>query len=105
MKLKKNYEICIFIVGCSLINYIGKVLADTLVLPVWLDSVGTVFAAYMFGPVCGAIVGATVNIILSLHSQVALFYGLTNIMVGVTVGICAKKGFFKNIFVPGSAYC
>ncbi|MDY5576040.1 MAG: two-component regulator propeller domain-containing protein [Lachnospiraceae bacterium] len=98
MKLKKNYEICIFIVGCILINYIGKVLADTLVLPVWLDSVGTVFAAYMFGPVCGAIVGATVNIILSLHSQVTLFYGLTNIMVGVTVGICAKKGFFKNIF-------
>lgn len=98
MKTRKNYEICLFTVGCILINYIGKVLADRLGLPVWLDSIGTAFTAYVFGPVCGAIVGATVNLMYGLHSQVALFYGLTNIAVGVTVGICARKGFFENIF-------
>lgn len=67
-------------------------------LPFWLDSVGTVFTAYAFGPVCGAMVGATVNILYSLHSPTSLFYGLTNIMIGITVGICAKKGFFNDIF-------
>ena len=103
MKLKKDYEIFIFIVGCILINYFGKVFTALFSLPFWLDSVGTVFAAYVLGPVCGAIVGATANIMYSIHSQTALFYGLTNIAVGVTVGICARKGFFNNIFRALSA--
>ena len=98
MKLKKNYEICLFIIGCILINYIGRVLTTFFVLPVWLDSVGTVFAAYVLGPVCGAIVGATGNILYGLHVRTVLFYGLVNIVVGVTVGICSKKGFLQNIF-------
>lgn len=98
MKLRKNYEISLFIVGCILINYMGKGLTALFVLPVWLDSVGTVFVAYVFGPVCGAIVGAAVNIIYSLHSWTELFYGLTNIMVGVAVGICSRKGYLRNIF-------
>ncbi len=98
MKLKKNYEICLFTVMCIFINYGGKVLADSLALPVWLDSVGTVLSAYVFGPVCGAITGATVNILYSLHSGASPFYGLTNIAVGIVTGICARKGFLQNIF-------
>lgn len=98
MKLKKDYQICLFIVGCILINYIGRLLADGFVLPVWLDSVGTVFAAYVFGPVCGAIVGATMNILYCLQLPTALFYGLTNAAVGVAVGICTRRGYLKNIF-------
>lgn len=98
MKLKKNYEISLFIIGCILINYIGRVLTDLLVLPFWLDSVGTVFAAYMLGPLCGAVVGATGNILYGLQVRTVLFYGLVNIMVGVTVGQCARKGFLQNTF-------
>lgn len=98
MKLKKNYEISLFVVGCILINYIGRVLTELLVLPFWLDSVGTVFTAYVLGPVCGAVVGVTGNILYGLHVRTVLFYGLVNIMVGVTVGLCAKKGFLQNTF-------
>ena len=57
MKRKKDFEISFFIVGCILMNYVGKMVAEKLALPIWLDSVGTVFTAYVFGPVCGAIVG------------------------------------------------
>lgn len=98
MRRKKSYEICFFVVGCILINYFGKALSDFLTLPLWLDAVGTVFAAYALGPVSGAIVGVTSNIMYSLHSQASLFYGLTNLVVGVTVGICAKKGVLKTMF-------
>lgn len=98
MKLKKNYEISLFIIGCILINYMGRALTDFLVLPFWLDSVGTVFAAYVLGPLCGAVVGATGNILHGLRVGNVLAYGLVNITVGVTVGRCAKKGFLKNTF-------
>lgn len=98
MKLKKDYQICLFVAGCILINYAGRVFADSLVLPVWIDSVGTVFAAYVLGPVCGAVVGATMNILYCLQLPESLFYGLTNIAVGITVGLCARKGYLKNLF-------
>lgn len=98
MKYRKNYEICLFVAGCILINYIGRIVTDAYSLPVWLDSVGTVLCAYVLGPVCGAIVGATVNIMFSLHTQIVLYYALVNIMVGIVVGICARKGFLKNLF-------
>lgn len=98
MNLRKNYQISLFVIGCIFINYFGKAVADIFELPVWLDAVGTVFAAYALGPVCGAIVGATVNIIYSFHFDASLLYGLTNIAVGITVGIFAKKGFLKSLF-------
>ena len=62
MKIKKNYEICFLTAACISLNYTGKLLADTLALPLWLDSVGTVFAAYLFGPFSGAVVGSAVNL-------------------------------------------
>lgn len=98
MKRKKSYEICLFVIGCILINYIGKSLSDFLMLPMWLDAIGTVFAAYALGPVCGGIVGVTSNIMYCLHSRVSLYYGLTSLVVGITVGICAEKGLLKNVF-------
>lgn len=98
MKLEKTYKISSFIIVCILINYAGRIISEKLVLPVWLDSVGTVLAAYVFGPVCGAVTGATANILYSMHYKTAVFYGLVNIAVGITAGICAGKGFLKSIF-------
>lgn len=98
MKDKKNYEISIFIIGCICINYIGKALAAGLGLPVWLDSLGTVVTAYTYGPFCGAVVGAAVNILYGFHDSVSYIYAVTNIAVGITVGLCAKKQWFENLF-------
>lgn len=98
MKLEKTYEISLFIITCILTSYIGRIVSGILVLPVWLDSVGTVLAAYVYGPVCGAVTGAAANILYSMHYKAALFYGLVNIAVGIATGICARKGFLKNIF-------
>ena len=35
------------------INYVGKLFAGLLKLPLWLDSIGTVLAAILAGPVAG----------------------------------------------------
>lgn len=98
MQHRKSYQIILFVLGCIVINCIGKLIAEKFELPLWLDSMGTVLMAYVFGPVCGAIVGATVNIAYGFYSSVSFIYAFTNIALGILVGICAKKGFLDNLF-------
>ena len=54
MKNNKWYVISTFVLGCIVINFAGRILSDRLQLPLWLDSFGTVTAAYVLGPFCGA---------------------------------------------------
>lgn len=80
------------------INYLGKLFAGLLKLPLWLDAIGTCLAAVMAGPVVGAIVGAANNIIYGLTMDpISTVYALTNIGIGVVVGIMAYKGFMKDL--------
>ena len=100
LEKRKNYEIALFVIGCILLNYIGKILANHFVLPLWLDSIGTVFTAYVLGPFCGAIVGVTVNVIYGiLFSYTNMVYALVSAVVAVLVGILAKKGWLENLFL------
>ena len=62
MKKWKNHQITAFIIMCIIVNFAGKFIAEKAELPLWLDSIGTVMAAYALGPVVGAITGATVNL-------------------------------------------
>lgn len=80
------------------INYIGKLFAGVLKLPLWLDSIGTVLASMLSGPIIGAICGAINNIIYGLTMDpVSFIYALTSIAIGIVVGIMAYKGWIKNI--------
>ncbi len=98
MRYNIIFRQALFVFLFIFINYFGKMLAGFLSLPIWFDVVGTVFGAYLLGPVCGAMIGATTNIMYSFYSPVALCYMLSNISVGIIVGMFAKKGFFKDIF-------
>lgn len=80
------------------INYIGKLFAGVLKLPLWLDAIGTMLASMLAGPVVGAIAGAINNIIYGLTMDpISFIYALTSIAIGITIGIMAYKGSFKNI--------
>jgi len=95
---KEKWKISLFVIICILINYIGKFEADNLSLPIWLDSVGTGLAAYILGPVCGAIIGAAGNIIYGLNDYLSFVYTLTGTAIGVTMGFCMKKGLMESFF-------
>lgn len=96
--MKKNVQIAAIVVGCVLLNYLGKWMAEVAILPVWFDAFGTVIAAYLLGPVCGAMVGATLNIVYGMQNPVALIYGITSIAIGISVGILSKKRFLDQFF-------
>lgn len=80
------------------INYLGKLFAGVLKLPLWLDAIGTVLAAVLAGPIAGAICGAANNIIYGLTMDpISTVYALTNLGIGIVAGILAYKGFMKTI--------
>ena len=96
--MKKDISTGAFVIFCILMNYVGKAFAIYCNLPLWLDSIGTVLSAYLLGPVCGAIVGATNNILYGMQDPVAYVYAITSILIGIIVGVSAKRRFFDSFF-------
>ena len=98
MKDLNDRQTAVLVVVSILINLVGKYTAYALGLPLWLDAVGTILTAFYLGPVCGAIVGASVNIIYGLQDPLSLAYLLVNIITGVAVGMASQRGCFSNFF-------
>ncbi|TCD46374.1 ECF transporter S component [Streptococcus sp. X16XC17] len=96
--LKFNTAALVLIPAGVGINYIGKLFAGVLKLPLWLDSIGTCLAACLAGPVVGAIVGVMNNVIYGLTvDPIATVYALTNAALGITVGIMAYYGMMRKL--------
>ena len=92
---RKEILMTIFIVMISiLLNISGEIVAKNFELPVWLESFGTVLSAYTIGPVCGAIVGLSGNVIISFWKGSYLFYSITSIIIAICIGFAAKKNYF-----------
>lgn len=83
---------------CIVVNYLGRKLSSAFSLPGWLDSFGTVFAAYSMGPIPGAIVGASSNIIYSFWNPVLSAYSIVSVFIALGVGYTARKGWFETVF-------
>ncbi|HJF30211.1 MAG TPA: ECF transporter S component [Sporosarcina psychrophila] len=80
------------------INYLGKLFAGLLKLPLWLDSIGTVLASMLAGPIIGAIAGIVNNIIYGFTADpISFVYAITSAVIGLIVGIMAYKGWIANV--------
>ncbi|MBO5246307.1 MAG: HD domain-containing protein [Eubacterium sp.] len=100
MKMKKRdvYR-CMFVVCCILLNIIGKIVATEWQLPLWLDSCGTIISAYALGPVSGAIIGASVNILYAIvYGSTHLIFAVVSMVIAIIIGLCAQKGKLEYLF-------
>ncbi|GAA0486696.1 ECF transporter S component [Salinibacillus aidingensis] len=80
------------------INYLGKLFAGLLKLPLWLDSIGTVLASMLAGPIIGALSGIINNIIYGITvDPISTVYAITSGAIGLIVGVMAYKGWLKNV--------
>ena len=104
-KTKLTTATIVLIPACIGINYLGKLFASLLKLPLWLDSIGTCIGACLGGPVIGAICGAANNLIYGLTTgdNITLIYAITSLGIGLVVGILARMGFMKTF--PKSFVC
>lgn len=80
------------------ISVAGRIIAANLQLPMWLDSLGTVFIAYVLGPVPGAVAGVSGNVIYAILNRGSVLYGITSVAIGFIVGVAAERGYFKTLF-------
>ena len=104
-KTRLNTATIVLIPACIGINYLGKLFAQLLKLPLWLDSIGTCLGACLGGPLIGAICGATNNLIYGLTTgdNITLIYAITSLFIGLAVGITARLGFMETF--PKSFVC
>ena len=98
MKKKLWYPVfCLQILLCLFLNWGGDQLVSHMNLPVWLDSVGTVLAAYLLGPWCGAIVGASSNLINHMLYGVPWYYALVSILIGLIAGFATHRKWLDTL--------
>ena len=99
MRNKTIFVTSTFVAFCIIINYFGKLTCGHFQLPFWFDSFGTVLSAYVLGPVCGAIVGISCNLIYgTVYSKFYYAYGIVSIMIGIFTGLAFRKGALDSIF-------
>ena len=93
-KTKFDAAVIVLIPACIGINYLGKLFASVLKLPLWLDSIGTCIGGCLGGPIIGAICGAANNLIygFSAGDNITLIYALTSLGIGAAAGIMARLG-------------
>lgn len=98
-KTRLNAACFVLIPACIGINYLGKLFASVLKLPLWLDSIGTCIGGILGGPVIGGICGAANNLIYGFTTgdSITLVYALTSLGIGVAVGIMARLGHMKSL--------
>lgn len=90
MKQISSYKIT-FIALSAGINLIGGIIALTLRLPVYLDSLGTMMAAALLGPVYGMIPGAISALINGCTFDAYAFYYLpVQLITGAMTGFACK---------------
>ena len=93
-KTKLSTASLVLIPACIGINYLGKLFASVLKLPLWLDAIGTCIGGALGGPVIGAICGAANNLIYGFTTgdSITLVYALTSLFIGLAVGVMARLG-------------
>lgn len=79
------------------INILGGFIAIALKLPIFIDTIGTFLIAFLFGPISGAITGLTTSLINGFtFDPYSLYFFPVQIIIGLTAGLCYKKGLFKG---------
>ncbi|MCT8978571.1 ECF transporter S component [Clostridium sp. CX1] len=92
MRNKKTFAVILCAIAVALNIVLGTAVAQLKIPLLFLDTIGTIFAAAYFGPWYGASVGAVSNIITGMiFSPKDIPFLLVNVVVGLVVGYIVKK--------------
>ena len=80
---------------CILLNLLGAKAATILNLPLFLDSIGTMFAAALGGGLPGVFVGYATNIINGFSDPINMYYGICNVLIALVTTIFFRRSFIS----------
>lgn len=78
------------------VNFVGGQLASVLKLPMYLDTIGTIFTAMLAGPWVGAVTGALTNVVTGIANPVNFAFIPVNILAGLVTGFLARHDWFRT---------
>lgn len=84
---------------CIALNVVGGNIALMLKLPIYLDSIGTVLAAAVFGPLGGMLAGGATGLLMATTDLYSLFFMPVQLLTGLVAGLLYqrfKPGTFKH---------
>ena len=94
----KKVLIMIFCAISIALNIVLGIVTNSLKLPLYLDTIGTILIAVYFGPWYGAAVGALTNILTGIiFNPKDIPFLLVNVAVALIVGFIAKKFKFNLV--------
>ncbi|WP_024866890.1 HD domain-containing phosphohydrolase [Butyrivibrio sp. FCS014] len=93
---KNAYFICLVIVGVAF-NVVGSFFVSLLGVPLYLDTIGTVIAAYFGGYIPGIIVALIGSGLNSIANPIYLSYGVLNVLVAVITVFLKKLGWYRKV--------
>lgn len=99
-----NFKLVFSALAIAINIVLGTVIGLLNIPLLFLDTLGTIFSAALFGPLYGAAVGGLTNVIQGvLTNPKNIPFALVNIAVGIVVGLIAKKWKFniKTAIITG----
>ncbi len=93
-----TYALIFSALGIALNIVLGTVAGIINIPLLYLDTIGTIFTAAIFGPWYGALTGGLTNVIQGLITGPKIIpFALVNIVVGIVVGLIAKRWRFNFV--------
>lgn len=86
--------VCLLGIG---LNFLGREIASSLGLVLYLDAIGTIAAAMLGGPIAGLIVGYFTNIVNTLIDNITIYYSVVSVIVAVGTAALTDRGWFKSV--------
>jgi energy-coupling factor transport system substrate-specific component len=100
MKKSKTMILTYAAMGIALNVLLGTVVSWLKIPLLFLDTIGTVLIAVLFGPWWGVLTGGLTNVVLGATTGGgAIFFGLVNIAIALVVGFMARKFNFAKWYV------
>ncbi len=98
-KTKKISKMALYLVPLGIaVNFVCGQIVMLLKLPLYLDAVGTMIVGALCGPIYSIATALLTGLLLSITYPSNLFYLGNYFMVGLTAGLFAGWGYFKNIW-------
>ena len=82
---------CLQVLLCLFLNWGGDQIVSRLNWPIWLDSTGTMLAAYLLGPWCAAVIGVTTNLLGFILYGVPWYYAFISALIAIIAGFAARR--------------